>query len=280
MFGAFILILVVYNTFVQEHSVTGDNNENGSDAGTDNDDDYYYGDYQTSNSDDDIIEELARVTKAEQPKMVTTTTTATITTKSTSIPATTSDVASTSFGTDANTNDSPDDDDLVVTRVFGRYMTVDTNKLLKKEKMMKNKKLKNKKSAKKHYLPMPLLEPQSPSMIDDEVEVDILLPTVKSEKLTTTKHILTTLTTQNPNGNDDNDNINAKDQMSSEFDAMGFYTNEDVLTTKELIDDMARIMKNGAEIRRNQMSHKTKYLRISHGACFTGADRYVIVLTI
>lgn len=201
-----------------------------------------------------------------------------ITTESTSIPATTSTVASTSFGTDANTHDSPDDDDFVVTRVFGRYMTVDTNKLLKKEKMMKNKKLKSGKSAKKlHNLPMPLLEPQSPSLIDDEVEVDVLLPTVKTENLTTTKIILPTFATQSPNENDGNDDINAKDQMSSDFDAMGFYSNEDVLTTKELIDDMARIMKNGAEIRRNQMNHKTKYLRKSHGACFTGADRYVIV---
>lgn len=67
-------------------------------------------------------------------------------------------------------------------------------------------------------------------------------------------------------GNDDN-------EMSSEFDVMGFYSNEDVLTTKELIDDMARIMKNGAEIRRNQMNRKIKYVRRSHGACFTGADR-------
>lgn len=205
--------------------------------------------------------------------MITTTTA----TKSASIPATISTVASTLFRTDANTNDLADDDDLVVTRVFGRYMTVDTEKLLKKEKMMKNKKLKSGKFEKKHYLPMPLLEPQSPSMIDDEVEVDILLPTVKSENLTTTKIIITTWTTQNPNENDDNDDINAKDQLSSEFDALGFYANEDVLTTKELIDDMARIMKNGAEIRRNQMNHKTKYLRKSHGACFTGADRYVIV---
>lgn len=214
----------------------------------------------------------------------TATTPTTTTTKGTSIPAITSDVVATSFRTDANTNDSPDDDDLVVTRVFGRYMTVDTDKLLKKEKMMKNKKLRSGKFVKKHYLPLPLLEPQSPSLIDDEVEVDVLLPTEKSENLTTTKIILSTSSTQNPNGNDDNDDnddhddTNAKDQMSSEFDPLRFYSNEDVLTTKELIDDMARIMKNGAEIRRNQMDHKVKYLRKSHGVCFTGADRYVIVL--
>lgn len=235
---------------------------------------------------------------------------------------------------------STDDD---VTKVFGRYMSIDTEKLLKKEKMLllkskqlhggahkKTVKQQQQMAKKKHYIPMPLLEPQSPSLADDEIEIDIMLPTTKNDQRTTvtetatvtteaspatttaaaTTKIVTTPTTtssssssssstaktfqsenkqmvgdnKNNNGNDnhndaddggdgDGDGGNDDDEMSSEFDVMGFYSNEDVLTTKELIDDMARIMKNGAEIRRNQMNRKTKYVRRSHGACFTGADR-------
>lgn len=161
------------------------------------------------------------------------------------------------------------DDDVI--KVFGRYMTIDTDKLLKKEQMLKNKKLKNLhdksgKPPKKHYIPMPLLEPQSPSLADDEVEIDIMLPTTKNDHPTKEAQ-----TEKRPAANKDKHADD--DEVNGEPDPMAFYSNEDVLTTKELIDDMARIMKNGAEIRRNQMNHKAKYVRKSHGACFTGADR-------
>lgn len=258
-----------------EHHIDGsgipdDDNDNDND---DDDDYYYYDDYRTSDSDA-IIENTVQ----PNPSKIPTTTIA-----SSAEKTTTSKLSD-------NTDDITDDNDSVVTRVFGRYMTVDTDKLLKKEKMIKNKKKskiaynKLEKTSKKHYLPMPLLEPQPPSLLDDEVEVDIVLPTNKTdsiEKLATTA--TTTLIPNKQNNsnkkppqsddNSDNDEYKEHDEMSNEFDMMGFYSNEDVLTTKELIDDMARIMKNGAEIRRTQMNHRTKYLRKSHGACFTGADR-------
>lgn len=242
-----------------------------------------------------------------------------------------------SNGGDSGGSGTSTDDD--VTKVFGRYMSIDTEKLLKKEQMLllKGKQSNggaNKKSVKqqqqmaknKHYIPMPVMEPQSPSLADDEIEIDIMLPTPNNDQQTTatatvttetppvtttttistTSKISTTTTIDNSssgngsgstaktfesenkemlsdnknNGNDnrndgggDDGDGNDDDGMSSEFDVMGFYSNEDVLTTKELIDDMASIMKNGAEIRRNQMNRKIKYVRRSHGACFTGADR-------
>lgn len=220
---------------------------------------------------------------------------------------------------------STDDD---VTKVFGRYMSIDTEKLLKKEQMLllkskqqsygdAKKGVKQQMAKKKHYIPIPLLEPQSPSL-DDEIEIDIMLPTTTKNDheaaatatvtttqappaTTTAKVITTTISSSSSttkafenkqtasddknNGNDNHNDADSEDsaggndddEMSSEFDVMGFYSNEDVLTTKELIDDMSRIMKDGIEIRRNQMNRKTKYVRRSHGACFTGADRYFIL---
>lgn len=226
----------------------------------------------------DVNLKIATTTVSSSTPTTTTTTTTTTTaaTSTTDKPLSTASPVTSSSGSSNGGSDSindENDDDLVVTRVFGRYMTVDTQKLLKKEEMLKSKKAKEKqakksKPLKKHYIPMPLLKPQPPSLVNDEVEVDIVLPTSKSEPTTTVK-------------DDDNqqtlatdDNGKNHDEIDDEFDAMGFYSNEDVLTTKELIDDMARIMKNGAEIRRNQMNRKTKYLRKGHGACFTGAGSY------
>ncbi|XP_055323998.1 uncharacterized protein LOC129578841 [Sitodiplosis mosellana] len=263
--------------------------------------DYYYyydDDYEFDDSTSDAVVNIR--TTPSSLAMATTATTMTTTAKPTT---TTTTISTTAKQLTAKPMGISTDDD--VTRIFGRYMSIDMEKLLKKEEMMKNKKLKNLhnksvKPPKKHYIPMPLLEPQSPSLVDDEVEIDIMLPTTKNDQPTTTvkaaiesekqqttndkstnandQHTTSTSTDASISAAiaaaDDDDDDNDDDEMSGEFDVMGFYSNEDVLTTKELIDDMARIMKNGAEIRRNQMNHKTKYVRKSHGACFTGADSY------
>lgn len=54
---------------------------------------------------------------------------------------------------------------------------------------------------------------------------------------------------------------------------INFYSEDDALTTKELIDDMERIMKNGEHIRAEER-HRTKNVKKTHGACFTGTDSY------
>lgn len=180
-------------------------------------------------------------------------------------------VASSSVSTSTTDSGDIDADDITVTRVFGRYMSVDMKQLLKKDELLKKKNLKNarktlkmNKQMKKHYIPMSLLKPQPPSMADEEVEVDVIMPTVNvgagagSASESNKIHQLS--------GAHDVDHMNV-----DETDVIGLYsTNEDILTAKELIDDMARIMKDGAEIRR-----KSKYAtKKGHGACFTGADSF------
>lgn len=177
-------------------------------------------------------------------------------------------VASSSVSTSTMDSGDVDVDDITVTRVFGRYMSVDMKQLLKKDELLKKKNwknarktLKNNKQMKKHYIPMSLLKPQPPSMADEEVEVDVIMPTVVDAV----------------GGGDSSRNhqlsaAHNDDHMAvDETDVIGLYsTNEDILTAKELIDDMARIMKDGAEIRR-----KSKYAtKKGHGACFTGADSF------
>lgn len=232
---------------------------------------------------------------ASTATQTTTTATTTSTTAETTTTATppaldgVTTVASSSVSTSTTDSGDIDADDITVTRVFGRYMSVDMKQLLKKDELLKKKKLKNarktlknNKQMKKHYIPMSLLKPQPPSMDDEEVEVDIqmpsqALPTVNVDagaSATVSKHH------QLSDAHDDNDggggggdgNGNGDHHMNvDEMDVIGMYsTNEDILTAKELIDDMARIMKDGAEIRR-----KSKYAtKKGHGACFTGADSF------
>lgn len=212
--------------------------------------------------------------------------------------------------TTSKSMESTTTDDPVVTRLGGGYMTVDTDKLLKSEEaaaaaaIAKRKLSKVESKAKPntpkfHYIPQPLLEPQSPSLPND-IEVDVSLPNAKRNDSTTTvktnsiDNRNSENNANNNNNNNDNsncniskndnnkdnnnsgkgnDDIDGNDETSGEFDLMSYYSDEDVLTTKELIDDMAKIMAHGAEMRRNQMNHKAKFMRKSHGACFTGADR-------
>lgn len=235
------------NIEVDTTTVTNQNIEINDNVNNSTIDDYYYDDY--TESDSDIIGD-------PNPSEIINT------------EKTTKTISSTT-------------DDPVITRVFGRYMTVDTKKLLKKEQTEKNKQTKinssyqNAEAFKNHYyFQRPLLKPQSPSLADG-IEVDIVLPNSKTNK---NEHVTSMRTDENDKNNDNNSNVKNKiNEMSSEFDVMSYYSNEDVLATKELIDDMAKIIEHGAEIRRNQMSPKTRYLQESHGACFTGADRYECV---
>lgn len=139
-------------------------------------------------------------------------------------------------------------------------MSVDTKQLLKKDELLKTKKLKSAKKSpksgkveKKPFIPMSLLDQQPPNAADEPFKVDIPMETPA-------------LSVPRPATEYDD---------PSELDAMEMYArDEDLLTTKELIDDMARIMKNGAEIRRNRLQYSKAYAKKSHGACFTGADSF------
>lgn len=150
-------------------------------------------------------------------------------------------------------------DDITVTKVFGRYMSVDTKQLLRKDELLKNKKLKAqqkpKKIEKKHFIPMSLLKPQPPTLVDEKIKVDIPIDV--------------------PSSSSNGQHTPTEYDDPSELDAMEMYArDEDLLTTKELIDDMARIMKNGAQIRRNRFQYNKVYAKKNHGACFTGADSF------
>lgn len=146
-----------------------------------------------------------------------------------------------------------------VTRVLGRYMRVDNDRLLEIERQRRLKKI------------------EMPSSIQTE-----------------TVDMTTTTTTTTPpmvvDEDDDDDHrwqLNQPRQRSYHVrddtvdeDVAGVavnfqYVGENVLTTKELIDDMERIMKNGNDIRqRAAAKHKAKNWKKSRGACFTGADSY------
>lgn len=106
-----------------------------------------------------------------------------------------------------------------VTQVFGRYMSVDNDKLMQMDQHLKRKQ--------KKFVP-------------------------KRNKFVTksTPHI---------------------DQDSPE---QLIDPPQDLLTTKELLDDMERIMKNGNEFRAAAGKRRSKSARRGRGACFTGADSY------
>lgn len=178
-------------------------------------------------------------------------------------PSTTTSTTTTTTSTASTTTEADIDvDQITVTRVFGRYMTVDTKQLLKKDELLKKKKMKkvtvdaaSVKSEKKHNVPMP------PSLVDEQIEVDVAMSSSMHD-IDVPKSV-----SQSPQMTEYDDD--------SELDAIEMYArDEDLLTTKELIDDMARIMKNGAEIRRNRINHKSIYMKKNHGACFTGADSF------
>ncbi|KAJ6636410.1 Pikachurin [Pseudolycoriella hygida] len=124
------------------------------------------------------------------------------------------------------------------THVVGRYMSVDNEQLLKEDRQQNDEKLKKiygiKNSKNKKAI------------------------TYKSDRMSA--------------GSSDGEYM-TEAQINDET-GMNFYSEDDVLTTKELIDDMERIMKNGEHIRAEERHKTTKYVKKNHGACFTGADSY------
>ncbi len=122
--------------------------------------------------------------------------------------------------------------------VMGRYMSVDNEQLLKEERQENEKKLK-KFSAIKNTKNKKAI-------------------TYESDRISSV-------------GSSDGEYM-TEAQINDET-SINFYSEEDALTTKELIDDMERIMKNGEHIRAEER-HKTKNVKKNRGACFTGSDSY------
>ncbi|KAG4076471.1 hypothetical protein HA402_005914 [Bradysia odoriphaga] len=123
--------------------------------------------------------------------------------------------------------------------VVGRYMSVDNEQLLKEDRQANEEKLKNKFASKNTKNKKPIT-----------YELD----RISSAGSSSVGEYMTEAQI------DDETSIN-------------FYSEDDALTTKELIDDMERIMKNGEHIRAEER-HRTKSVKKSHGACFTGTDSY------
>lgn len=135
-------------------------------------------------------------------------------------------------------NNKSDEKQQPSSHVMGRYMSVDNAQLLKEDRQENDEKLKN----------------------------------IYGIKNTKNKKAITY----------ESDRISAGSSVVGEYmteaqindeSGINFYSEEDVLTTKELIDDMERIMKNGEHIRAEER-HKTKNVKKNRGACFTGADSY------
>lgn len=141
-------------------------------------------------------------------------------------------------------NNEGDEKPQTSTRVMGRYMSVDSEQLLAEdrqdndEKLKKNSAIKNMKNKKAITSESDRMSVGGGGSSSDE-----------GEYMTEAQH------------NDDGET------------GVNFYSDEDALTTKELIDDMERIMKNGEHIRAEEQ-HKTRNGKKNRGACFTGADSY------
>lgn len=195
----------------------------------DDDDDYS----EESSYDDDLITtpdtitQAAPITTTTTPSTTTTeTTTATEPTTTTGRPTSDDEVAelypNQFVGRDLTTRGPFTDS---ITRVFGRYMSVDNDKLIQMDQHLRRKHQKYAKSPKK--------TPRGSS----------LGPVTKAPR-----------------------------RVEHDSPEMLIDQPQDLLTTKELLDDMERIMKNGNDIRAGQ--RRTKNFRRGRGACFTGADSY------
>lgn len=140
--------------------------------------------------------------------------------------------------------------------VMGRYMSVDNERLMEEDRQENDKKLKKLsaiKNSKKNKKAITYESDRMPSSsaVDVDIDVEVVAAALGS---------------------------NAGEYMTesqiNDGTSHNFYADEDALTTKELIDDMERIMKNGEHIRADEERHKTKNVKKNRGACFTGADSY------
>lgn len=146
-----------------------------------------------------------------------------------------------------------------VTRISGRYMSVDNDRLMEIDKQTLLKQHQQKKHNVGHKKRKTMKTP---------VLMDVVDENVGSLKRGETKS-----NDNDDDADDDRHNQNNQNSLMVDDDVINFYTGDDVLTTKELIDDMERIMKNGNDIRAKS-KHKTKNSKKIRGACFTGADSY------
>lgn len=134
-------------------------------------------------------------------------------------------------------NNEGDDKQQASTRVLGRYMSVNNEQLLKEDHQQNDEKWKK----------------------------------ISAIKNTKNKKAITYESDRMTVGSSGGEYM-TEAQINDET-VVNFYSDEDALTTKELIDDMERIMKNGEHIRAEEQ-HKKKNVKKNHGACFTGADSY------
>lgn len=139
-----------------------------------------------------------------------------------------------------------DDGNSGVTRVLGKYMFVDNEELMRKTKLQEGYS-----TTKDNYDDVALNSPPTNRKMVKKIN-----------KISPDNRVL--------------------DSLSADHQQYNIYSGEDVLSTKQLIDDMERIMKNGNDIRSGggvmamptTSRRRTKTARISHGACFTGTDSY------
>lgn len=133
-----------------------------------------------------------------------------------------------------------------ITRVLGRYMSVDNDRLMQIDQRSKNTVDRGRKQKKANKLNRKIPQAENSNMNSSHQQLEGI---------------------ESP----------AADAAAAQ--TMNLYSGEDVLTTKELIDDMERIMKNGNDIREHAAEaaatkHKSKRPIKGRGACFTGADSY------
>lgn len=153
---------------------------------------------------------------------------------------------SNSYGGWGGVNDEGDEKQQS-SHVMGRYMSVDNEQLLEEERQENDKKLKKIstiKNAKKNKKAI----------------------SYESDRISSSAAVAATA------GENSVGEYMTEAQIN-DGTSINFYPEEDALTTKELIDDMERIMKNGEHIRAEER-HKPKNVRKNRGACFTGADSY------
>lgn len=137
-----------------------------------------------------------------------------------------------------------------ITRVLGRYMSVDNDRLMQIDQMPKSVIDRSRKQRKATKLLKKIIQASTSIMNSSYRQTSPSIEGIESP---------------------------AADAVAAK--TINLYSAEDVLTTKELIDDMERIMKNGNDIREHAAEtattkHKSKRPIKGRGACFTGADSY------
>lgn len=144
---------------------------------------------------------------------------------------------------------------LDVTRVNGRYMSVDTDQLLKYDQIQKNKN-KIKKNLKKL---------KKSKFYDSDDDGDGGDDDVNDE--------------DDNDSDGDGDDGETDEDKNPEFEEheheIKYYTVDTAMTEKEFVAEMDKIMKNADEGRIKKYKKINKNYKKDHGACFTGTDSYL-----